>query len=291
MPRGLPIVQVGAKARAAVEASGGVVRVLAALSESLYLLAGEEIVWLGGRDATLHPRALLTATRTVPVALAPSRLFQRPRSVRLDLAGARVWAPAPPPRGPAAVDAVRRGARALRAQLPTLGEPQSFAAFLLGRPLPALLAPAAASAAALLRACADDDAAGAATAARKLLGLGPGLTPAGDDVVGGAFFARAVLRALGDDGGAPEHEAWARAAAAVVAAARIATHAISATLLADLCAGDAYAPLHELAGALAADAPLAHAAEAARRLVRLGHASGWDLLAGFLGALTGPPDG
>jgi Protein of unknown function (DUF2877) len=78
-------------------------------------------------------------------------------------------------------------------------------------------------------------------------------------------------------------------AGAVVAAAPARTHPISAALLTDLADGLGWAPLHDLVAALATgDAPAAEVA--ARTLVRLGHTSGWDLLAGVtagLGALGG----
>jgi hypothetical protein len=56
---------------------------------------------------------------------------------------------------------------------------------------------------------------------------------------------------------------------------------VSATLLGDLLEGYGHAPLHELAGALARRAGDG-ALDAAGRLVRLGHTSGWDMLAGFI---------
>jgi hypothetical protein len=74
----------------------------------------------------------------------------------------------------------------------------------------------------------------------------------------------------------------------VVAAAPGRTHPISAALLGDLAAGRSWAPLHELVAALAAGTPRA-AGAAARRLVALGHSSGWDMLAGVgagLGAFS-----
>jgi hypothetical protein len=60
-------------------------------------------------------------------------------------------------------------------------------------------------------------------------------------------------------------------------------------LLGDLLDGDAYAPLHDLAAALARDDAGA-ALDAAVRLTRIGHSSGWDMLTGFLGALNSLPD-
>ncbi|MGH8697446.1 MAG: DUF2877 domain-containing protein, partial [Burkholderiales bacterium] len=59
------------------------------------------------------------------------------------------------------------------------------------------------------------------------------------------------------------------------------SHAISAALLADLVGGASFAPLHDLADALAAGDDGA-AAVAARALAALGHSSGWDMLLGVL---------
>ena len=66
------------------------------------------------------------------------------------------------------------------------------------------------------------------------------------------------------------------------------THPISAALISDLLAGEGHGPLHDLAVALMGDAPPARALAAARRLTALGHSSGWDMLAGFAGAIIGP---
>ncbi len=122
----------------------------------------------------------------------------------------------------------------------------------------------------------------AAEAATALLGLGPGMTPAGDDFVGGAFFARALLARAG----ACDAAGWRHAADAVRAAAARLTHPIGAALLGDLLVGEGWAALHDLAAALARDHESA-TVEAARRLTRLGHSSGWDLLAGFVAGARG----
>ena len=136
---------------------------------------------------------------------------------------------------------------------------------------------------ALAHACVGADTGGVSTAAGALLGLGPGLTPSGDDFLGGAFFARRVLAASERD------PRWTRATRAVVEQARERTHAISAALLSDMTEGHGHAPLHDLATALAAGpAAAADALAAAQRLARLGHSSGWDILTGLLAALLGP---
>src|SRR2546428_190514 len=106
---------------------------------------------------------------------------------------------------------------------------------------------------------------------------GPGPTPAGDDFSGGAFFARALLARAG----IVDAAAWRAGASAVRTAAARLTHPIGAALLGDLLAGEGWAPLHDLAATLARDDEPA-ALDAAPRLTRLGHSSGWDLLAGFV---------
>src|SRR5437868_4654956 len=76
------------------------------------------------------------------------------------------------------------------------------------------------------------------------------------------------------------------AADAVRAAAARLPHPIGAALLGDLLVGEGWAALHDLAAALARDDESA-AVEAAQRLTRLGHSSGWDLLAGFVAGASG----
>ena len=69
--------------------------------------------------------------------------------------------------------------------------------------------------------------------------------------------------------------------------ARGRTHPISIALLSDMLDGQAHAPLHDLARALAAGAPRDVALGAARRVVGIGHSSGWDMLAGFVSGVAG----
>lgn len=264
------VAAIGWRADAALRETGGEARVLAPLSASIYLEAAGEVLWVGERDATPHARA-------IQITGSPRPLVARGSLLRL-ASPADGLAPWRPPPGPATLDdAAALRANAARLHAGALGEPRGFGAWLAGRPLAFPLEAAAGRAHALARACTDDDPGRAAEAARALLGLGPGLTPSGDDLVGGAFFARALLARAG----AVDAAAWCGAAEAVRAAAARLTHPIGAALLGDLLAGEGWAPLHDLAAALAADDG-SGALDAARRLTRLGHSSGWDLLAGFV---------
>ena len=251
---------IGWRAYAALGASGGVVRVTAPLSRSVYGEAAGELVWVGPRDAALHPRAVLV--EMVPGAVAATHLH-----LRTD--GVVGWRPPrSAPRTPSAATASR-----VSAALVDGGEPLGLARVLAAGNDDAVVRYARPLVDALARASAANDAAAFAQAARPLLGLGAGLTPSGDDLVGGALFARRLL--LGPDA------AWDEAVARISEAAARLTHPISAQLLADLAAGDGWAPLHELLAALASD-DVARAVTGGRRVTALGHTSGWDLLGGVL---------
>jgi uncharacterized protein DUF2877 len=261
---------IGAVARAALVRSHGSARVLARLTGSVYLAAGDQIAWLGGAAAPLHPRSIVAAgapwLATDELVVAIDGLVPwRPRSLRLDAATAR-----------RIVDAFRQ----LLSRVERLGTPAGFGERLTGRALRWPLDAAGPAAEALASACARDDATAATSAAVALLGVGAGLTPSGDDFVGGALFARDLLARAGVAALGP----WRRASRVILDAAALRTHPVSAALLADLAGGMGWAPLHDLVAALAegtvdlADGP-------ARRLVQLGHSSGWDLLAGFAAGL------
>jgi uncharacterized protein DUF2877 len=256
----------GVTACRALAASGGRARVLARPGGAAFVTAAGEIVWLGPATAPLHPRAVLV--RAVP-DVAPGG------EVGIDVAGVTAWAPATA-LGAGGAARLRAGWRALTGDLAALGAPAGFGARLAGQPLAFPLDGADDDARALAEACARDDAAAAAPAALALLGLGGGLTPSGDDFVGAALFARHLLAAAGL-GDAP---GWRRLARAVTDAAATRTHPISAALLGDLAHGGGHAPLHDLVAALAAG-EAARARPAAAALVRLGHSSGWDMLAGL----------
>jgi Protein of unknown function (DUF2877) len=101
-----------------------------------------------------------------------------------------------------------------------------------------------------------------------LVGLGPGLTPSGDDLLCGALVA---LHAIGQVD-------LARDLYAVIGeAARIATSPLSAAFLKAAAEGQSSEPLHESIVALLENQSLARPLEA---VAHIGHTSGWDALAG-----------
>lgn len=108
-----------------------------------------------------------------------------------------------------------------------------------------------------------------------LIGLGSGLTPAGDDALGGAVIA---LRVFGRPDVADRLSGW------LLPRARGATSDISFAHLAAAAEGEGAAALHDTLAALAHDDPWL--AEGVARLDRIGHSSGWDALAGAVAALV-----
>jgi hypothetical protein len=110
--------------------------------------------------------------------------------------------------------------------------------------------------------------AGTGTPDDALIGLGPGLTPAGDDFVGGAMIA---LRTFGYVDTAERIAAWA------LPLAGERTNRISRAHLECAAAGEGHEALHDYLGSFGPTA--------LERLARIGHSSGLDAAAGARAAL------
>ena len=108
------------------------------------------------------------------------------------------------------------------------------------------------------------------TAVSRLIGLGPGLTPSGDDLLGGALVA---LRILGEVRAADMLSGWVRGLA------RSRTHRISAAHLDAACDGEAAEALHLSLNALLMGDQTA-LQRALMKVDAIGHSSGRDALVG-----------
>jgi hypothetical protein len=257
------VLSIGAKARAALKRNGGVASPLASFPDAPYYDAGGEIVWVGSRLPAMHPRAVVTAA---PVA--------RGEIARFGALPGEAWLP----RLPAPSRSIVAAARRLAARIAELGEPRGFGAMLIGAAPAFPLDLAVPRVRALAAAYRSGDRERVRRTSGALLGLGGGLTPSGDDLVGGALFGRLLVAA--------DAAPWRALGAELAVEAERSSHAISAALLADLASGASFAPLHATADALARgddDAALA----SARVLAALGHSSGWDMLAGLVIGITG----
>jgi hypothetical protein len=257
------ILSIGAKARAALERSGRAAAPLAAFPDAPYYDAAGEIVWVGSRLPAMHPRAVVTAA---PVS--------RGEVARFGALPRQTWSPRLPEPSRAVVASTGR----LATRIAELGASRGFGAVLAGATPAFPLDLAVARVHALAAAYRAADRAAVRRASCTLLGLGGGLTPSGDDLVGGALFGRLLV--AGD--AAP----WRALGADLAREAGRASHAISAALLADLASGASFAPLHATADALA-HGDDERALGSARELAALGHSSGWDMLTGLVIGVTG----
>ncbi len=244
-------------------------RVLAAFERSLYFETEAGLACLG--TAALGNGPLNALCDTLPRS-APGDLLL------VDLADAVLWKPAALP---AWRPATMRDALARLRLAAARGAPREGYAFLLA-PLALRDAPLAGS-----QASADALADWITTAERAehplqagstlpvpqavaaLIGLGPGLTPAGDDLLGGAL---AALRAAGRNRSAEALAAY------VLPRAATGTSRISRAHLACAAQGECGEAVHDmlaalLSGAADLEVPLA-------RVAAVGHTSGWDALSG-----------
>lgn len=112
----------------------------------------------------------------------------------------------------------------------------------------------------------------------SLIGLGQGLTPSGDDFVGGLLFAQWYLYKA-----YPETMTWnQRAVDDLIEYARTRTNVISHAILRDHASGKGAEPLHNLVTALLQGKAPDELAAHIRALLAIGSTSGWDMLAGVM---------
>ncbi len=217
-----------------------------------YALLRGRIVWTGRHATTDHPRNALRPWQPTRQRLSAARLR----------AGAAL---------------LERGLVDGSAGIPVRG----LLTWWCGLPLPFPLQPAQARFDAVRSALVAQDLHAFEAAALRVLGLGHGLTPSGDDFVGAVLFTLRHAPIPSWQARLPAMQAQLRQAACT------ATNPISAALLDDLMAGRSYRVLHDLLATLQHGQPAAiHAA--AQALLAVGASSGADMLAGVLLALQSP---
>jgi hypothetical protein len=139
-------------------------------------------------------------------------------------------------------------------------------------PFPILQSPAQLTAA-LASALSNGDISTTKVISSRLAGLGPGLTPAGDDFIIGALYATWILHSCDD--------AEFLAKEAAVIAAPLST-SLSAAWLRAAGKGEAGIRWHELLGALTLSEPVP-LQSAIKNIMAMGDTSGTESLAGFIG--------
>ncbi len=259
----------GSVARPALTRSRGITQTVPGFEATPFRLAAGTLVWVG-LNGPLHPRTVLVEAGPTDGTFCLDVESIDPTAPPAKTVGGQEFS---------ANDAPKTSARAIGGILDS-AKPAGFGVLFRGGLLPFPLSHRKDSAQGLARAVVRGEADAVVRCAVPLLGVGAGLTPSGDDFVGGALFALRLMH------GSPH---WGHAARTIVAHATQRTHSVSATLLSDLADGRSYASMHEFAAALArgdADRAVSHGIAVAA----IGSSSGWDMLAGFMAALTGTID-
>lgn len=270
-------------------AQGGEVEVLALFERSVYLLARNGLVCLGTEAIGKGPINVLVKAGEHAVAweqLGAGReakgrvsdgVLMLGERLAIRLADAAVWTPPPWP----AVEAARMsaGLAALGGLAQSIGPADGLSALVLApdtaaarnRFARAATAQVTTLAGSLPMAIAGGQwNADVRDAATLLLGLGPGLTPSGDDLLGGMMLALTALGHLG-----LRDALWD----GLTDELGDLTSEVSAMHLSAAADGLAAEAVHAAAGAVLAGGEALPEHLAA--LARLGHTSGWDALAGF----------
>ncbi|MBM3126449.1 MAG: DUF2877 domain-containing protein [Chloroflexi bacterium] len=128
------------------------------------------------------------------------------------------------------------------------------------------------------RACLEHQPMQIPSIAEKLIGLGAGLTPSGDDLLGGFLFAIHHLEASYPDLNLTDYKLQ-------VESNRSKTPLISFTLLKDHAGGHAIEPLHHILNGILSSESFESISPPVLQLTEIGHSTGWDLLTGLLTGL------
>jgi Protein of unknown function (DUF2877) len=235
-------------------------RLLAVFPAAVYIDLGGTVVAVVTRDGVRLPNAVVVPLQrgARPFAQVNGEVSATVGSGDIVMSGlvvhaVRHWDPRPllPPVDPVTLSGRLAGLRGILAASPARP----------GLPVPQQLAGA----------CMTASPAAAAAAADQLVGLGPGLTPSGDDLLAGTL---AALRLLGGD---PAFTTALADHVSSVGAGR--TTALSATLLRLAGQGDVAGEVGQVIKALNGSGSLD---EAVGRLCAVGHTSGADLAQGLL---------
>jgi hypothetical protein len=269
--------------------------VLASVSGAIYIESDAgDILWIAATPNALHPRAILLPAMPVElptigtVCCMEADYLCVGEGLTIGLGDAEIWASGLPRReGVSTSEAVRRIATAID-QAALRSTPRGLLASVLFPHAPrggrgsrnameqALFTTAGRAIESLRQASSGFDLPGQLQDAIGLVGLGQGLTPSGDDLLGGFLYTLRVLdsahwRLIGLDWEAVDE--WLQQG-------RLLTNKISYAILTDHAHGDAAGPLQELLAA-ALDARFAGSLDLlVAHVAGIGQSSGWDMLIG-----------
>ncbi|MBL7175380.1 MAG: DUF2877 domain-containing protein [Desulfobacteraceae bacterium] len=289
--------QIGQTARRLLR-PGACGQILAGFSRAAYFVTEQaELFWLASENAPMHLRGLRIAGPFPKLVAGENFLIEGERikiapDLQVDFGDASTWAVSTIP-AEAALEIDQIPAR-VKSIFPTSFDLSQASGF--GRLIPKILSlpagqlddeaeidPVLALAwlgiYEIAKACLLRDMPGLLQGANALVGLGEGLTPSGDDFLGGLLFCVNTIQRLYP--GFVKLDSSEQAL--FIESAKQRTHLISFTLLKDLTNGQAVEPLHELIHSVLSDQS-PESIRPASCLTQIGHSTGWDLLTG---ALTG----
>ena len=266
--------------------------VIASFDQSFYLKAGGDVVCVAGEGLHDGPLNILTRLPTSCPAWSalPIAVGQRwglgddalscigDPELEIFFGDARPWRPKPPPRAPLPPGQIMLALERLKTMAASLHRSDGLLGLVLDQESP----PGSAAARAARRPLQDlsrhaatwleDGDPQALASLDALIGLGPGLTPSGDDLIAGLMIA---CRSIGR--GEKAADLWQR----LEKRAKERTTPISFAHLSAAGQGMGAAPFHDLIDALIENRgdDIAEALDAASRI---GHSSGLDAVGGLL---------
>lgn len=274
-------------------------KVLAAVNHATFLLTESgELIWLASAESPLHRRCIRWPVPLPNLAVETTFLVQG-RSIdlasgtKLDLCNSEIWeAPVVPIQKVIEHDKLPDKLFDIVETLLSQESPSGFGEFIrlilqIARKQDVstgfqtnnfLLATAWSMVETITKACLSHDLPVVLKQADALIGLGEGLTPSGDDFLGGLFFTCFLLSYS-----YPSIHFWEPDdLPGWVDAHRSYTNQISFALLRDNASGHALEPLNRFGLALLTNQPAENVTSVASDLIKVGHSTGWSLLAGFV---------
>ncbi len=292
-----PAKQIGSRAKALLALPGFSGKVLAVLSTTVYLVGRDgEILWLSQEGLALHRRSILVSSWPAAVCVGQDFLvhgpFLRfPEGVIIDLVPGTEWKPFRiEPKQTEPLTVMNASTRRLLEAVMNLRNAKGFGQMIplisslahghtqVTADIDPLLSRARGPILDLAAACLDFDMTEVTNRGRELVGLGPGLTPSGDDFLGGLLFAAHSLKTA-----YPQDFNWEQEPVTdMIGWASTQTHPISHAILRDHASGHGPEPLHDVVASLFNGRGLGRTFEEVKRLIGVGDTSGWDILAGML---------
>jgi len=291
---------IGSTAHEWFSSAPGQGKVIAVVTNCIYLVnSDDQLVWLANEKTPLHTRSIqLAGALPGLVPDDPFRIEDQelvfPNGVVVNPKNAEDWCPADfSNEHPLAPPEIYQKSREVFSHLAQL-QPPGFGSFItpilasfeddgissqsqFDDPVLQFAWPAVHS----IAQAAAQDVRGIYARVNDLVGLGSGLTPSGDDFLGGLFFGLHILNQRFPS----QFQLNKTEISRFLMQIRSCTNLISATLLSDLAGGLGPAPLHAFIQNLLIPESQETSFEHALALTFIGHSTGWDILTGLLSGL------